>query len=436
MNTYEIMKDSRTKWLGYIPSTWGTRLLKYAFSIQKDIAGETGHTVLSVTQHGIVPKKMYDKGQFAKDYSNYQLVHIGDFVMNHMDLLTGWVDISAYEGVTSPDYRVFLNNSPETFDSDYYKYIFQYCYMNRIFYGLGQGVAGFGRWRLPADMFLNFVLPVPPIDEQKAISRFLDNKCSQIDTIIQEAKDTISEYKQWKESVIFCALTQGLDATVPMKDSGINWIGHIPERSSIVRMRYLVDGYKAGPFGSSLITDKLDSTGNILVYTPEHIAKQSVENEKNLYLPEERREDMSQFFVQNGDIIFPIVGSLGRAMLITDDMPEGIINQRLAKFRIKEDVIDMNFFLWFFAKSSFYNQFIEVNCRGSFILNLTKTIIYNMPVVLPPTIEEQRRIATYLNKKCSTIDSLIKEKESLLEDLEFYKRSIIYDAVTGKRKVM
>ena len=123
-------------------------------------------------------------------------------------------------------------------------------------------------------------------------------------------------------------------------------------------------------------------------------------------------------------------------MLITDDMPEGIINQRLAKFRIKEDVIDMNYFLWFFARSSFYTQFIEVNCRGSFILNLTKTIIYDMPVILPRSIEEQRRIAAYLDKKCSTIDSLIKEKESLLEDLELYKRSIIYEAVTGKRKVV
>ena len=96
----------------------------------------------------------------------------------------------------------------------------------------------------------------------------------------------------------------------------------------------------------------------------------------------------------------------------------------------------MNYFLWFFARSSFYNQFIEVNCRGSFILNLTKTIIYDMPVILPRSIEEQRRIAAYLDKKCSTIDSLIKEKESLLEDLELYKRSIIYEAVTGKRKVV
>ncbi len=126
-------------------------------------------------------------------------------------------------------------------------------------------------------------------------------------------------------------MTQGLDATVPMKDSGINWIGHIPERSSIVRMRYLVDGYKAGPFGSSLITDKLDSTGNILVYTPEHIAKQSVENEKICIYQKNDGKTCRNSFVQNGDIIFPIVGSLGRAMLITDDMPEGIINQRLAK---------------------------------------------------------------------------------------------------------
>ena len=98
--------------------------------------------------------------------------------------------------------------------------------------------------------------------------------------------------------------------------------------------------------------------------------------------------------------------------------------------------LDMDFFLWFFARSSFYNQFIEVNCRGSFILNLTKTIIYDMPVILPENIEKQRQIADYLNRKCSTIDSLIKEKETLLDDLESYKRSLIYETVTGKRKVV
>lgn len=431
-----IMKQTREQWLGDIPASWGALRLKRIFSIKKDIAGEEGHTVLSVTQKGIRPKSMSEKGQFAQDYSKYQLVKNGDFVMNHMDLLTGWVDISEYEGVTSPDYRVFINTKPDQYDSSYYRYIFQLCYSARIFYGLGQGVAGFGRWRLPSDMFLNFVLPVPSIKEQQAIAAYLDDQVAQIDSIIAEAQASIEEYKQWKASVIFEALTKGLSYNTEMKDSCIEWIGEIPQSSRIIRLRYLVQDYKAGPFGSALITDKLLHEGNILVYTPEHVANQGVESDKNLYLPDSRKDEMAQFFVKPGDIVFPIVGSLGRAMMITSDMPCGIINQRLAKFSLKKDAVDPSYFMWAFGKSSFFAPYIDVNRRGSFIVNLTKTIVYDMPFVLPVDMEEQRRVAEYLDKKCGIIDSMIIEKSMVISDLESYKRSLIYETVTGKRKVV
>ena len=117
------MKDSQSIWFGQIPSDWEMRKIKYIFKIQKDIAGEEGHTVLSITQKGIKPKDLSkNEGQLAENYSNYQLVHIGDFAMNHMDLLTGWVDISKYEGVTSPDYRVFELIDKDNYCSQYYLY--------------------------------------------------------------------------------------------------------------------------------------------------------------------------------------------------------------------------------------------------------------------------------------------------------------------------
>lgn len=436
MEQYVQMRESRAEWLGSIPSSWRQIKLKHAFNIKKDIAGETGHTVLSVTQRGIKPKDMKEKGQFALDYSKYQLVKPGDFVMNHMDLLTGWVDISSFDGVTSPDYRVFININPDQYVSEYYKYIFQLCYSAQIFYGLGQGVAGFGRWRLPTDMFLNFILPVPTFEEQVAIAKYLDEQIAQVDSIIEEEKNSIDEYKQWKASIIFEAVTKGLDPAVDMKESGIEWIGKIPVTSRIVRLRYLVQEYKAGPFGSSLITDKLLHEGNILVYTPEHVANCRTNSEKNMYLPFSRAEEMSQFFVHKGDVVFPIVGSLGRAMMISDDMPEGIINQRLAKFSLRENAVDPSYFMWVFGKSSFFAPYIEVNRRGSFIVNLTKSIVYDMPFVLPAKQSEQHRISIYLDRKCEEIDSMISEKESVVHDFEAYKRSLIYEAVTGKRKVV
>ena len=201
------MKDSGIYWMGKIPTKWGLKRLKYIFAIKKDIAGELGHTVLAITQQGIKPKNMSDKGQFALDYSKYQLVVPGDFAMNHMDLLTGWVDISQYSGVTSPDYRVFFALHPEEIDTNYYKHVFQTCYRCRIFYGLGQGVSGLGRWRLPAEMFLNFVLPVPPLDEQRKIGEFLDKQCAKIDDLIIEKQSLIDDLESYKKSLIYEVVT-------------------------------------------------------------------------------------------------------------------------------------------------------------------------------------------------------------------------------------
>ena len=202
------MKDSGSVWFGNIPINWEMKRLKYVFHIQKDIAGEEGHTVLSITQRGIIPKDFSNnEGQFANSYANYQLVHKGDFAMNHMDLLTGWVDISKYEGVTSPDYRVFVLNDKNGMCPEYYLYMMQMCYSARIFYGLGQGVSGMGRWRLQADKFLNFHIPVPPYDEQKIIADYITDKVNHIEVEIDKRNKLVERYQEYKKSLIYEVVT-------------------------------------------------------------------------------------------------------------------------------------------------------------------------------------------------------------------------------------
>ena len=202
------MKDSGSVWFGSIPINWQMKRLKYVFHIQKDIAGEEGHTVLSITQRGIIPKDFSNnEGQFANSYANYQLVHKGDFAMNHMDLLTGWVDISKYEGVTSPDYRVFVLNDKNGMCPEYYLYMMQMCYSARIFYGLGQGVSGMGRWRLQADKFLNFHIPIPPYDEQKIIADYITDKVNHIEVEIDKRNKLIKKYQEYKKSLIYEVVT-------------------------------------------------------------------------------------------------------------------------------------------------------------------------------------------------------------------------------------
>lgn len=198
------MKDSGSVWFGKIPSDWNMVKFKHVVHIRKDIAGKEGYTVLSITQRGIFPKDLSkNEGQLANDYSNYQFVNVGDFAMNHMDLLTGWVDISKYNGVTSPDYRVFVLNDLKASYAKYYLYLVQMCYMDRIFYSLGQGVSGFGRWRLPADQFLNFLVAVPPYKEQKEIADYLDKRCAAIDTLIEKKQQFIEELTAYKKSLIY-----------------------------------------------------------------------------------------------------------------------------------------------------------------------------------------------------------------------------------------
>ena len=198
------MKDSGSVWFEEIPCNWVMKRIKYLFHIKKDIAGKEGYTVLSITQRGIQPKDLSkNEGQIAANYSQYQLLAPGDFAMNHMDLLTGWVDISKYSGVTSPDYRVFVLDDTEKNDSSYYLYLMQMCYFNRIFYGLGQGVSEMGRWRLQADKFLNFPVVVPPVDEQKEIASYLNEKCSCTEVMIAKKQQYLTEIENYKKSLIY-----------------------------------------------------------------------------------------------------------------------------------------------------------------------------------------------------------------------------------------
>ena len=411
---YGEMKPSREKWLGEVPTSWKVLRLKRIFSIKKDIAGEEGHTVLSVTQKGIRPKAMSEKGQFAQDYSKYQLVNHGDFVMNHMDLLTGWVDVSQYDGVTSPDYRVFINNKPDQFDSGYYRYIFQLCYSARIFYGLGQGVAGFGRWRLPSDMFLNFVLPVPSISEQHAIAAYLDDQIAQIDSIIAEALASIEEYKQWKACIVFEAVTKGLNPNVRMKKSGIHWIGDIPSHWRISRIKNEFDN---------------------LDYMREPVSAENRENKLGLYDYYGASGVIDKIDDYNVDDKVLLIGEDG-ANLRMRNLPliyraNGRIwvnnHAHILRVRIGNDYSFMAYLL----EAGDYNDYIT----GAAQPKLSQANLMRFPICVPPG-DEQSEIGKYLDNRCSDVDAMLHEKTALIEDMELFKRSLIYEAVTGKRKVV
>ena len=214
LNKSAPMKGSGVDWLGNVPEHWNVTKMKWMFEVVKRIYGAEDRDVLSITQRGIKVKDIdSNDGQLAESYANYQVVNVNDFAMNSMDLLTGWVDCSPYEGVTSPDYRVFRFHHDKPQCHTYYKYLFQMCYTNRIFYRLGQGVSNLGRWRLQADQFLNMKMPQPPIEEQEQIASYLDKKVGQIEELTTDIKAQIEKLKEYRKIVIHDAVTGKIKVT-------------------------------------------------------------------------------------------------------------------------------------------------------------------------------------------------------------------------------
>lgn len=197
------LKDSGVEWLGKIPTDFLIQNVRSLFRIRKEIIGREPETVLSITQSGLKIKNILEnEGQMANSYANYQIVHIGDFAMNHMDLLTGGIGVSQYEGVTSPDYRVFEIKEVR-YIKKYFLYVFETYYRNKIFYAFGQGAANLGRWRLPAQNFYSIFIPVPPLEEQQQIADYLDKKCAEIDKLIAIKQQKIETLTEYKKSLIY-----------------------------------------------------------------------------------------------------------------------------------------------------------------------------------------------------------------------------------------
>lgn len=422
------MKDSGVAWIGAVPSDYRTASIGSLFTIKKDIIGREPETVLSITQTGIRPKDLSsNEGQNASSYANYQIVNVGDFAMNHMDLLTGWIDISKYEGVTSPDYRVFTLNDKEM-SADYFLRVFQYYYTDRVFFGFGQGVATLGRWRLPAINFKKIDVPVPPVLEQQRIVAAIDEKVGKVDTLIANVQAQIEKLKAYKQSVITEVVTKGLDHTVPMKDSGIGWIGEIPESWEVKPMlreiETIVDYRGKTPEkvaeGTLLVTARNIKDGRI----DYSISREYVK-------PEEYDEIMHRGKLNIGDVLFTTEAPLGAVANV--DRTDFALAQRIIKFTTKNSLNP--YYLKYWMLSPIFQQHLKSYATGSTASGIKASKLCLLQLVHPPRAV-QDDIVSALDSKCDQVDRLIAIKQAKIEKLEQYKRSLIYEHVTGKREVV
>lgn len=425
------MKDSGVEWIGAVPSGYRTASIGSLFTIKKDIIGREPETVLSITQTGIRPKDLSsNEGQNASSYAHYQIVNMGDFAMNHMDLLTGWIDISKYEGVTSPDYRVFTLNDKEM-SADYFLRVFQYYYTNKVFFGFGQGVATLGRWRLPAINFKKIDVPVPPVLEQQRIVSAIDEKVGKVDALIANVQTQIEKLKAYKQSMITEVVTKGLDPSVPMKNSGVDVYPSVPEHWNVQKTLTtltmpITDGPHTTPEllseGIPFVSAEAVSCGNGGIDF-DHIRG---------FISREFYDECSKKYVPQRDDIYMIKSgaTTGRVSVVDTDRIFTIWSP-LAVFRCNPDVVHFRF-LYYFLQSSAYQRQVQFGWTYGTQQNIGMRTLERLKVFVP-SLDEQYAITECLDAKCIQIDRLVAIKQAKIEKLEQYKRSLIYEYVTGKK---
>ncbi|WP_201616194.1 restriction endonuclease subunit S [Psychrobacter immobilis] len=421
---YDSYKDSGVDWLGDVPSDWGVIKLKHLVSIRKRIIGHEGVSVLSITQKGIKVKDITSgEGQLSMDYSKYQVVDKGDFAMNHMDLLTGYVDISKFDGVVSPDYRVFTNDSQNADDS-YLLKIFQMGYAQKIFFKYGQGVSMLGRWRLPADNFNEFLVPLPSLKEQKKIIGFLEQKTTQIDQAIDLKQQQIKRLNEYKRIIIQNAVTKGLNPDAKMKDSGVEWIGEIPEHWGIKRLKYIFEVIQTGTTPST-VNDKFYN-GNINWYSPKDLNEEILKDSKRKVSRLALDQKEVKLFEADSVLVVGIGATSGKTAYMSVD---STFNQQITGFHSKSQ---LNLYYFYLLQSM---STLVLNLANYTTLPILNNEFFKALSLTVPPINEQRLIVQHIesfNEKYNTNLIIFKQQ---IERLKEYKTILINQAVTGKIKV-
>ena len=429
MAEYKAYKDSGAVWIGKIPAEWTVTRLKNHLR-RTDARNPGGVQVLSLYRElGIVPKDSRDDNHnvTSEDTSNYKYVQPGDFVVNKMKAWQGSVAVSDYEGIVSPAYYVykFLDNS---FHKRYFHYLIRSCYKEE-FMSLSAGIR-IGQWDLSSQDLDNVPVLIPTLTEQATIAEYLDRETERIDAIIAEAKASIEEYKAWKASIIYEAVTKGLDPNVEMKDSGIEWFGMIPQHWLSMKLRYALENISdVDHFMPESVSEGIPyiMTGDL----EKMVSQINVEECKKISV-EDYRKLSQKSKIQIDDVIFARYATIGTVSYVDVDL-DCIISYSCVVVSPKKDVLSGKYLYYYLQSEAFASEvgkYINTNIQG----NVGKESMYKAKILLPP-ITEQTIIVDHLDRKCQALDSLIAEKEALIKDMEAYKKSLIFEVVTGKRKV-
>ncbi|PLD61144.1 restriction endonuclease subunit S [Klebsiella quasipneumoniae] len=423
---YPEYKDSGVEWLGKIPCHWKTISISRLFSRTKR-SGYTEKELLSVYRdYGVIPKSSRDdnNNKPSEDLSPYQLVQPNDLVMNKMKAWQGSIAISEYEGIVSPAYFVYQPNKI-LFELAHPKYV-HYLLRNPIYVtqylSRSKGIR-VNQWDLDPDEFRNIELLLPDKIEQEKIYSFLDHETAKIDNLIEKQQQLIELLKEKRQAVISHAVTKGLNPDVPMKYSGVEWLGEVPAHWVIPKLLHVTkaigDGLHSTP-EYEISTGYYFINGNNLVDGKISIGSTAKEVSRDEY-------NKHYVYLDKKTVLLSINGTIGNVAIYNN---EKVILGKSAAYVNCGSVLDVNYLMYYFLTNE-SRYYFDLEVTGTTILNLSLNSIRQMKVCIPP-LEEQQFIIEYCVEKQRQYNYLIDSAEMAIKVMQERRTALISAAVTGK----
>lgn len=424
-------KDSGVEWIGEIPLGWEIQKIKYLFTLRNErnyLPMEEVRLLSLYTELGVLPHDELEKttGNKAVTVEEYKKVYKDDIVVNIILCWMGAIGVSNYDGVTSPAYDIYQPTS-SLIDSRYYHHLFRTPMFSGACYKVGRGIMAM-RWRTYSDEFKSLKVPLPPLCEQKKILDYLDHKTSALDTLIADKQKLIDLLKEKRQVIISEAVTKGLDKTTKLKDSGIEWIGEIPEGWAMSKIKYVTSKVGSGktPRGGN----EVYVNEGIIFIRSQNVYDMGLLLDDVAYITDEMDEELSNTRLEYEDILLNITGaSIGRCCVWKEPNCRANVNQHVCIIRTSKTVLAE--YLHLVLVSFVGKTLIDICQSGANRQGLNFEEIANFYFPLP-TAYEQSEIVSYLDQKTSAIDTLITDITTQIDKLKEYRQSVIRETVTGK----
>lgn len=418
------MKNSGIEWIGAIPQDWQLSKIGSLYTQRNEKVSDKDYQPLSVTMQGILPQLA--TAAKTDDGDNRKLVRVGDFAINSRSDRRGSCGISPLDGSVS---LINIILTPRTaMHPGYYNWLFHTTLFADEFYKWGHGIVA-DLWTTRWQEMKSITAPVPEYAEQERIAAFLDAECAEIDTVLEKTRASIEEYKKLKQAVIAQAVTKGIRGDRPMKDSGIEWIGEIPAEWKVNLIKNVATTGSGGT----------PESGNPSLYDGDINWICSYDLKERPITKSERRltqlgaDSIAGNVQLKGSVLVAMYGGSGTIGNSGILECEAKTNQAICSIKFNNGYITDYFGFYYILSIRKYWMIFAVGTRKD--PNISQDIVRKMPCILPP-IAEQEEIVAYCNKACDQLDTLITKKQQYLTEIENYKKSLIYEYVTGKKEVI